>query len=156
LTPRRSITLAAFALALAAFALAALAIATLSLNGCNESSDSSSSSQPAVEPASPPELPAFDVAEQVVELSCGQCQFGLPGASCDLAVRIDGTAYFVDSDASSSSGGGGAWNIDSFGDAHAKDGLCNCIKHARISGRVEKGRFAAATIEVVQETADGG
>ena len=28
---------------------------------------------------------------QVVEASCGQCQFGMKGkAGCDLAVRIDG------------------------------------------------------------------
>jgi len=32
----------------------------------------------------------------IVEASCGQCQFGLPGRGCDLAVRIDGDAYYVD------------------------------------------------------------
>ena len=30
-----------------------------------------------------------------VEASCGQCQFGLKGEGCRLAVRIDGKAYFV-------------------------------------------------------------
>ena len=31
-----------------------------------------------------------------VEVSCGQCKFGLKEKGCDLAVRIDGKAYFVD------------------------------------------------------------
>ena len=31
-----------------------------------------------------------------VEASCGECNFGLPGNNCDLAVKIDGKAYFVD------------------------------------------------------------
>ena len=34
---------------------------------------------------------------QVVEVSCGQCQFGMQSKKgCDLAVRIDGKTYFVD------------------------------------------------------------
>jgi hypothetical protein len=55
---------------------------------------------------------------QTVELSCGQCQFGLTTQDgCDLAVRIGDKAYFVD----------GA-DIDDFGDAHDKDsGFCEVI-----------------------------
>ena len=35
--------------------------------------------------------------KQIVELSCGQCQFGLTSKDgCDLAVRIDDKVYFVD------------------------------------------------------------
>jgi len=49
---------------------------------------------------------AFDVVSRVVEASCGECNFALPGSSCDLAVRIDGKAYFVD-----------GFSIDDFGDA---------------------------------------
>jgi hypothetical protein len=30
----------------------------------------------------------------VVEASCGQCQFGMKGYACDLAVRIDGNHVF--------------------------------------------------------------
>ena len=48
-----------------------------------------------------------DSETRTVELSCGQCQFGLTSQDgCDLAVRFDDKAYFVD----------GA-NIDDFGDA---------------------------------------
>jgi hypothetical protein len=42
----------------------------------------------------------------IVEASCGQCQFGMKGYACDLAVRIDGKPYFVD-----------GTSIDSHGDA---------------------------------------
>lgn len=74
----------------------------------------------------------------LVEVSCGECQFGLPGTGCDLAVRIDGTAYYVDGSA-----------IDDHGDAHAEDGLCNAIRQGRVVGRVEKGRFVATSVEVL-------
>ncbi|WP_296634812.1 DUF6370 family protein [Polaribacter sp.] len=34
---------------------------------------------------------------EVAELSCGQCKFGLKSKSgCDLAVRFDDKAYFVE------------------------------------------------------------
>ena len=45
---------------------------------------------------------------QIVEASCGQCNFDLSGGGCALAVKIDGKAYFV----------GGA-ELHDHGDAHA-------------------------------------
>jgi hypothetical protein len=48
---------------------------------------------------------------QIVEASCGQCQFGMEGHGCELAVRIDGKSYFVDGSSTP------------HGDAHAKDGF---------------------------------
>ena len=45
--------------------------------------------------------------EIIAEAACGQCQLGLAGDSCDLAVRIAGKAYFVD-----------GTGIDDHGDAH--------------------------------------
>ena len=74
----------------------------------------------------------------VVEASCGQCQFGLEGNDCDLAVRIDGVAYFVD-----------GTSIDEHGDAHANDGFCNAILDARVTGKVEADRFVAASFELL-------
>ena len=58
---------------------------------------------------SPTKQPVADTtkAMQVVEVSCGKCKLGLAGNTCDMAVRIDGKAYYAD----------GA-NIDAFGDAH--------------------------------------
>ncbi|MEI9943503.1 MAG: DUF6370 family protein [Chitinophagaceae bacterium] len=67
---------------------------------------------------------------QVVETACGECRFGLKGKSCDLAVRINGKAYFVD-----------GTDIDSHGDAHAKDGFCNSVRKAEVQGEVLNDRF---------------
>ncbi|MCC6233575.1 MAG: glycoside hydrolase family 97 protein [Verrucomicrobiales bacterium] len=76
----------------------------------------------------------------VVETSCGECQFGMPGAGCDLALRVSGRAYFVD-----------GVHLDSLGDAHAADGLCNAVRHARVTGEVRAGRFHASTFELLPE-----
>ncbi|MFT3680418.1 MAG: DUF6370 family protein [Ferruginibacter sp.] len=77
---------------------------------------------------------------QVVEASCGECQFGLKGKSCDLAVRINGRAYFVD-----------GTGIDDHGDAHAKDGFCEAIRKAEVKGKVVKGRFKASYFKLLPE-----
>ena len=74
----------------------------------------------------------------VVEAACGQCQFGLPGKGCDLAVRIDGEAYYVD-----------GTRIDDHGDAHSDIGFCNAVRQARVTGRVENGRFVATSFELL-------
>jgi hypothetical protein len=78
----------------------------------------------------------------VVDASCGQCKFGLAGSDCDLAVRIDGKAYFVD-----------GTNIDSHGDAHASDGFCNAIRKAKVQGEVVDGRFKATYFQLLPDTA---
>ena len=67
---------------------------------------------------------------QIVETACGECQFKLDGNSCDLAIRIDGKAYFVD-----------GTDIDSHGDAHAKDGFCNAVRKAEVQGEIVNDRF---------------
>lgn len=78
--------------------------------------------------------------ERTVEAACGQCQFELPGDDCDLAVRLDGQAYFVD-----------GTGIDDHGDAHAADGFCNAVRGARVSGNVVDGRFHASAFTLVAE-----
>ncbi|OWP64387.1 hypothetical protein CDA63_04145 [Hymenobacter amundsenii] len=77
---------------------------------------------------------------QVVEASCGQCQLGLPGKSCDLAIRLNGHAYFLD-----------GTNIDSHGDAHAKDGFCQKIRRAEVQGEVVDNRFVATYFRLLPE-----
>ena len=74
----------------------------------------------------------------IVEASCGECKLGLKGKDCDLAVRLNGKSYFVD----------GA-NIDSHGDAHAKNGFCNAIRKAEVQGEIVSGRFKASYFKVV-------
>jgi hypothetical protein len=78
------------------------------------------------------------VVNQMVEASCGECQFGMEGNGCDLAVRIDGESYYVD----------GAL-MDDHGDAHGDDGMCNCVRQAKVSGQINDGRFAATSFELV-------
>ena len=73
----------------------------------------------------------------VVEASCGECQFGLKGKSCDLAIRVHGRAYFVD-----------GVKLDDLGDAHAADGLCQCIRMAKVTGEVRGGRFVASSFKL--------
>ena len=88
------------------------------------------------------ELAFIDVEPQVVEASCGPCQFDLPGEGCLLAVRIDGKAMFVD-----------GTGIDDHGDSHADDGFCKSIRQARVVGAEVDGRFQVHEMELI--SADG-
>jgi hypothetical protein len=75
----------------------------------------------------------------VVEAACGQCLLELDEKKgCDLAVRFDGTSYFVD-----------GFTMKQLGDAHADDGMCEVVRKALVTGRVENGRFVAATLDLL-------
>ena len=74
----------------------------------------------------------------VVEAACGECKFGLKGDDCDLAIRVHGHGYFVDGVAA-----------DALGDAHARDGICETIRKARVTGEVKGGRFVATSFELL-------
>ena len=65
-----------------------------------------------------------------IEVSCGQCQFKLPGEGCDLAVRIGENAFYVD-----------GTGINEHGDAHAKEGFCNSVRKAEVQGELENDRY---------------
>jgi len=78
--------------------------------------------------------------EFIAEVGCGQCQLGLPGKTCDLAIRIKGKAYFVT-----------GTDIDSHGDAHASDGFCNAVRKARVQGKLVNNRFKANYFELIAE-----
>ena len=75
---------------------------------------------------------------QIVEASCGQCQFGMEGHGCELAVRIDGKSYFVDGS-----------SIDSHGDAHADDGFCAAIRKAEVVGKVVDNKFKVTSFKLL-------
>lgn len=77
---------------------------------------------------------------QIVEASCGQCQFKMNGQGCDLAVRIDGKTYFVD-----------GTSIDSHGDAHANDGFCAAVRKAEVVGKIVNNRFKATSFKLLPE-----
>src|SRR5436190_13658697 len=76
----------------------------------------------------------------VVEASCGECKFHLKGKGCDLAVRIDGKAYFVD-----------GTSIDDHGDAHADDGFCLSIRKAEVQGEIVNNRFKATYFKLLPD-----
>lgn len=76
----------------------------------------------------------------IVEASCGECQFGMKGKSCDLAVRIDGKSYFVD-----------GTKIDEHGDAHAEKGFCNAISKALVTGEIKGDRFKATSFTLIDD-----
>jgi hypothetical protein len=75
---------------------------------------------------------------QIVEASCGQCQFGMEGHGCELAVRIDGKSYFVHGS-----------SIDSHGDAHASDGFCSAIRKAEVVGKVVDNKFKVTSFKLL-------
>jgi Family of unknown function (DUF6370) len=77
---------------------------------------------------------------QVVEAACGECQLGLDGNSCDLAVRIEGKSWFVD-----------GTDIDSHGDAHAKDGFCKTIRKAEVQGELVANRFKVTYFKLLND-----
>lgn len=76
---------------------------------------------------------------QVCEASCGECQFNLEGKGCQLAVRINGKAYFVD-----------GTTIDDHGDAHATDGFCEAIRKAEVQGEVINDRFKVTYFKLIK------
>ena len=90
-----------------------------------------------VAPAAAQSLKSDKSDTLMVEASCGQCQFGLPGKGCDLAVRINDKVYFVK-----------GTSIDKHGDAHAKNGFCNAIRRARVVGRPSNKKFVASYFEL--------
>lgn len=76
---------------------------------------------------------------QVAEISCGQCQFALDSEDgCDLAIRVDGKAYFVE-----------GFGINDFGDAHAEHtGFCAVIRKGEIVGEIVNDKFVASSIKL--------
>ena len=121
-----------------------LALLTVTLSGCfdlkNETEVTTVPKTESEKPSSAGSTKNSPTAltDKIVEASCGQCQLGLDGTGCDLAVRIDGKSYFVDGS-----------SIDDHGDAHGDDGLCNCVRKAKVSGEIKEGRFVANSIEII-------
>jgi hypothetical protein len=79
-----------------------------------------------------------ELNSQIVEASCGQCKFNLPGNGCELAVRIEGKAYFVD-----------GTKIDNHGDPHASGGFCTTIRKAYIDGDIIDNRFRVKSFKLI-------
>ena len=78
---------------------------------------------------------------EVVVAGCGQCQLGMNGGGCDLAIRYAGKNYWVD-----------GTDIDDHGDAHGEHGFCNARSTARVSGTIRGGRFYATSFTLAPAT----
>jgi len=78
------------------------------------------------------------INKQTVDIACGECQFKMKGKDCELAVKIDGKAYFVDGK-----------GIDDFGDAHGEHGFCNAVSRAEVTGEIVNNRFKAKEIKLL-------
>ena len=70
----------------------------------------------------------------LVLASCGMCNFGMKNINCSLAIQINEKAYDVK-----------GTKIDDHGDSHAKDGFCNAVRVANVSGKIKKSDFIADT-----------
>ena len=55
------------------------------------------------------------------------CNFGTKDRTCSLSIQINEKAYNVK-----------GTHIDDHGDSHAKDGFCNAVRVAKVSGKVKK------------------
>ncbi len=77
---------------------------------------------------------------EIVEVACGECQFKMAGAGCDLAVRIAGLPYFVT-----------GTSIDDHGDAHAKNGFCEAVRKAEVQGDVVGDKFKVSYFKLLPE-----
>lgn len=83
-------------------------------------------------------IPDTTVKINVVEVSCGQCQFKMEGTGCDLALRMNGKFYYVDNT-----------KIDQHGDAHAKDGFCESIRKAEVQGKIVDNRYKVSYFKLL-------
>ena len=73
----------------------------------------------------------------MVLASCGMCNFGMRSRDCSLAIQISDKAFHVK-----------GTKIDDHGDSHAKDGFCNAVRVAKVSGKVKKNVFLADSFEL--------
>ena len=74
------------------------------------------------------------IVNGLVLASCGMCNFGTKDRTCSLSIQINEKAYNVK-----------GTPIDDHGDSHAKDGFCNAIRVAEVSGEVKKNNFITET-----------
>ncbi len=74
----------------------------------------------------------------LVNASCGECNFGMEGNDCDLAVQFNGSNYFVD-----------GVGIMEYGHPHDKNGFCLVVRKAEVQGEVVNGRFKATYFKLL-------
>lgn len=74
----------------------------------------------------------------VVETSCGECNFGLRGDGCDVAVRLPEGSFYVK-----------GVGISEYGHPHDANGFCMVVRKAEVQGKVVDGRFQATYFKLL-------
>lgn len=127
--------------------LTAAAGCLICLHGCNQqvippSSSNSATSEPRQTAGSADHdlsTAAVSIQDRVVEAACAFCQFHSPtDKGCELAVRIDDQVYLVEGS-----------RLGDHGDPHASDGMCYVCRKAKVTGKIENGRFIASSFQVL-------
>lgn len=75
-----------------------------------------------------------------VDATCGECNFGMEGDGCDLAVKIGDSTYYVD----------GVSTME-YGHPHNKGGFCVAMRKAEVQGEIVNGRFHATYFKLLKE-----
>ncbi|MCO5259115.1 MAG: DUF6370 family protein [Crocinitomicaceae bacterium] len=75
-----------------------------------------------------------------VDATCGECNFGMEGDACDLAVKINGNTYYVD-----------GIPVTEYGHPHNKGGFCVAMRKAEVQGEIVNGRFKASYFKLLKE-----
>ena len=72
--------------------------------------------------------------------SCGICNFGFRGVrGCSLTIKIGDKVYPVE-----------GTSIHKHGDMHAKEGMCNAVRIAYVSGKMKKNKFYSDSFTLIE------
>ena len=78
--------------------------------------------------------------EGFVISSCGMCNFGYKKIrGCSLTIKIGDTVYPVE-----------GTSIHKHGDPHSGEGMCNAIRVAYVSGKIEKNKFHSNSFTLIE------
>ena len=85
-------------------------------------------------------IPESGDIEGFVITSCGICGFGFRGVKgCSLTIKIVYKVYPVE-----------GTNIHKHGDMHAKEGMCNAVRIAYVSGTMKKNKFYSDSFTLIE------
>ncbi len=74
------------------------------------------------------------------QASCGKCMLNMAGNTCELAVKIKDSYYYVE-----------GTGIHDHGGAHSEKGFCNSIRNADVQGILIENRFHVTYFELKKD-----
>ena len=85
-------------------------------------------------------IPESGDIEGFVITSCGTCGFGFRGVKgCSLTMKIGDKVYPVE-----------GTSIRKHGDPHSKEGFCNAVRIAYVSGKMKKNTFYSDSFTLIE------